>query len=247
MADRYQTEALVIGVHNWGEADKIVTLFTRERGKTRAAAFGSRRPKSPLAAGMQMFRHVEVHILGGQRLDTVKQGVLLHPHRELGEDLATMAYGSFVAEIVQEFFPEGTADEGVFEMLLDVFSAFEARNPRVVALAAAWQILACTGMQLQLARCVHCGKELLDDAVLSMEEGGALCGDCRVPDARPLPESGRKFLLALIGMDWKHPDIIVRRENLLMAEGFLLAYLQGLMGKPLKSLAFIRQLGQEGG
>ena len=48
----YQTAAVVLGSKNWGEADKMVTLFTYDRGLIEAAAFGCRRPRSPLAAGM---------------------------------------------------------------------------------------------------------------------------------------------------------------------------------------------------
>ena len=55
---RYTAHALVIGVHPWGDADKVVELFTAEKGRVRAAAFGSRRPKSALAAALQLFNEV---------------------------------------------------------------------------------------------------------------------------------------------------------------------------------------------
>ena len=51
----YTTEVLVIGVKNWGNADKIVTLLSPEYGKITAAAYGCRRPKSPLASSMAAF------------------------------------------------------------------------------------------------------------------------------------------------------------------------------------------------
>ena len=243
MAAQYKAEALVLGVHNWGEADKLVTFFTRERGKVRAAAFGSRRPKSPLAAGMQMFQHVEVHMTEGQRLDTVRQCILLHRYRKLGEDLMAMAYGSFVAEILREFLPENAAEPVAFDLMLEIFQAFETRNPRVTALIAAWQLLAHFGLQLRLGRCVHCGREIEGDALLHIGEGGVLCKDCGTSDARALSAEGRAFLQALLQLDWKQPKLTVQRENLLMAEQVLLSYLQGMLGKPLRSLAFIQQLG----
>ena len=242
MAAQYKAEALVLGVHNWGEADKMVTLFTRERGKVKAAAFGSRRPKSSLAAGMQMFQHVEVHMTEGRRLDTVRQCALLHRYRKLGEDLTAMAYGSFVAEILREFLPENAVEPKAFDLMLEIFQAFETRNPRVTALAAAWQLLAHFGLQLRLDRCVHCGKEIDGDAFLHIGEGGVLCNACSIPDARAFPAGGRAFLHELLELDWKQPRLKVQRENLLMAEQTLLAYLQGMLGKPLRSLDFIRQL-----
>lgn len=239
----YKVEALVLGVHNWGEADKMVTLFTRERGKVKAAAFGSRRTKSPLAAGMQMFSHLEVALQEGAKLDTVKQCSLLHRYRKLSEDLLVMAYGSVIAELVRELFPERAADQGVFELLLEVFSAFERRNPRLTALVGAWQLLARAGLGLHLERCLHCGREIAGDSFLDLEEGGVLCEDCHTSGIRKLAAEGRGFLLSVLSLDWKNSEgIRVRRENLLMAEQVLLMYLQGMMGKPLKSLDFLRQL-----
>lgn len=243
MAALYTTEALVLAVHNWGEADKMVTLLTRQRGKVRAAAFGCRRPKSPLAAGMQMFSHVEVKLQEGQKVDTVRQCTLLHRYKKLSEDLGAMAYGSFVAELVGEFLPEHAAEQRIFDLLLEVFVAFETRNPRITALAAAWQLLGCFGLQLRLGKCVHCGREISGDAFLHAGEGGVLCSECRVPNARELTGEGRAFLQSLLALDWQHAEgIRVQRENLLMAEQVLLTYLQEMLGKPLRSLEFLRQL-----
>ena len=58
----YGAEGIVLGARNWGEADKIVTVFTRGQGILRAAAFGCRRPRSPLAGAMQMFVHADLQL-----------------------------------------------------------------------------------------------------------------------------------------------------------------------------------------
>ena len=243
MAAQYKVEALVLGARSWGEADKMMTLFTREHGMVTAVAFGCRRPKSPLAAGMQMFTHAEVQLAEGKRMDTVKQCAILHRYKRLSEDFMAMAYGSFVAEVAREFLPEHAAEPEAFALLLDVFASFEVRNPRIVALAAAWQVLACSGLQLRLGHCVHCGREIAGEAFLHIREGGVLCKDCRLPDAKKLAGEGLGFLRSLLDLDWKHSEgIRVQRESLLMAEQVLLAYLQEMLGRPLKSLAFIRQL-----
>ena len=107
----YQTEAVVLGSKNWGDADKMMTFFTKERGLVRAAAFGCRRPRSPLAGGMQMFSHLDLQLSEGRRVDTVRQCLLRRHYRKLSEDLTAMAYGSFVAEFLREFLPDvlGTA------------------------------------------------------------------------------------------------------------------------------------------
>lgn len=241
---RYTASALVLGVHNWGDADKIVTLFTRERGLIRATAFGCRRPRSPLAAGLQMFNEIETELTEGQRLDTVRTAALLHHAKKLSEDLEAMAYGSFVAELVREFLPERQPDSAVYELLTHVLAAFETRNARIVALAAAYQLMEHTGLQLSYERCAHCGKRLQGDAFFSAQAGGALCADDAATDAVPYPAALRAFLAWLCRFGWQTQETFtVTRQDLLAAEQMLIGYLHSLLGHPLKSLAFIHQLG----
>ena len=155
----------------------------------------------------------------------------------------TMAYGAFIAELAMEFLPEHVPEPAVFERLTVIFAAFEERNPRITALAAAYQLLEFTGLQLHYERCVHCGCEIQGDAYFSLQEGGALCTACRMPGAEPFSSELRALLLGMIHLDWQQGTALcVHKQELLAAEGLLLNYLQSLFGRPLRSLAFIQQL-----
>jgi len=239
----YQTAAVVLGSKNWGEADKMVTLFTYDRGLIEAAAFGCRRPRSPLAAGMQMFSSIEVQLSEGKRVDTVRQCTLKKHYKKLTEDLEVMAYGSFVAEFLREFLPPGQAEPQMFAQLLYILDSFEVRNPRVTALMAVIQLLEFTGMQLHFEHCLHCGASIDGEAYLSFSAGGICCADCRESGAVPLSNSLRRFILELRDYDWEKPsELRITGALLMQAENLFLTYLQNLLGKPLKSLAFIQQL-----
>lgn len=239
----YQTAAVVLGSKNWGEADKMMTLFTYDRGLVEAAAFGCRRPRSPLAAGMQMFSSIEVQLSEGKRVDTVRQCTLKKHYKKLSEDLEVMAYGSFVAEFLREFLPPGQPEPQMFARLLYILDSFEVRNPRVTALMAVIQLLEFTGMQLHFEHCLHCGAPVDGEAYLSFNAGGVLCADCREPGAELLPDNLRKFILELRDYDWENPpELRITGAQLMQAENLFLQYLQNLLGKPLKSLAFIQQL-----
>ena len=240
---QYTVEAVVLGVHNWGDADKMVTFMTRDRGKIKAAAYGCRRPKNPLAAGMQLFNHVELQLLEGQRLDTVKQYSLQESFRGISEELTAMAYASFIAELVLELCPEREPHPEVFAKLLHFLGAFSTRNPRVVALAAAYQLLEYTGSQLSFDRCARCGREIAGESFFSWEQGGVICAACHPGGLEAFPESLRQFILSLLSFDWNPAGRLhVTGAALVRAERILLGYLQYLLEKPLKSLAFIQQL-----
>ena len=243
----YHTEAIVLGTRNWGDADKIAMLFTKERGRVTAAAFGCRRPRSALAACIQMFRCIDAELAEGQRMDTLRQCSLLRHYKRLQEDLSAMAYGSFLAELAWEIMPEQVPEPGVYALLLEAFSALERRNPRVAALAAAYQLMELSGMQPSYGNCIRCGREISGNASFCLQEGGAICEECsRTAPAEGIPygASLREFLLALCAFDWKEDTHLqVRREGLLQAERILLGHLHRILGRPLKSVQFLAQLG----
>ena len=197
----YTTEAIVLGAKNWGEADKIMTFFTRERGLVRATAFGCRRPRSQLAGAMQLFSELEVQLAEGQ------------PEPEM------------------------------YARLQAILAAFETRNPRVTALAAVYQLLEYTGLELHYERCVHCAAELQGDAFFAINEGGALCPHCRTAQAVPYPASVRELIVALRDLDWgSAAQLRIHGHDLVAAESIMLAYLPTIIGHPLRSLAFIQQV-----
>lgn len=236
-------EALVLGAVPWGDADKMVTLLTREMGKCKAAAFGARRPKSPLAASLQIFSYIEAELTEGARVSTIRQCTLRERFRRMSEELETIAYGSFVAELATELSPEGEPQPEVFERLLLIFRAFEVRHPRVTALAAACQLLELAGLGLRYGQCAHCGKAAAGDGWIDIEEGGGLCAACTSEAAMPFPQATRELLTNMLHFTWKQDDVLqVRKEALLQAEEIILLYLQSLFGRPLKSLEFIQQL-----
>lgn len=241
----YQTDAVVLGARNWGNADKMMTFFTKERGLVKAAAFGCRRPRSPLAGGMQMFSELELQLSEGKNVDTVKQCTLKRHYKKLSEDLLTMAYGSFVVEFLRLFLPEGQPEPQMYERLLTIFAAFETRNPRITADAAVYQLMEYTGMQLQFEHCVRGGEKIDDDACFSFNEGGVICQACASPVEKLQPFSNelRQFILYLRDFDWQSQEkISVRAKLLQQAEALLLNYLQNLTGRTMQSVAFIQQL-----
>lgn len=239
----YGAEGIVLGARSWGEADKVMTIFTREHGIVRAAAFGCRRPRSPLAGAMQMFVHADLQLAEGGRLETVKTASVRAHHAKLSLDLTALAYATFAAEVIREFMPEGVADAAFFDRLAAILTAFETRNPRVTALAAVLQTLAAAGLRQSYEHCLHCGRQITGNAFFLAREGGVLCADCRTAEAAEFPAELRALLVTLEQLDWDHPPTLQLRGGILMrAESIVLAHVQELVGHPLRSLSFLSQL-----
>ena len=243
---QYQTEAVVLSVRNWGEADKMLRLFSRDHGKITAAAFGARRPKSPLASGLQMFQTVEISLTEGDRVDTVRGCRLVHRFPHFETDLLAMAYASFIAEVLLELMPDGAPQPEVYDWLPGVLAACGAKNPRIVALAAGWQLLGFAGMGLSFGDCAVSGVPIEGDAFFSAAEGGALSPQAaaEIPTKRPYPESLRTLLSTLAAIDWTSPPkFTAKKSDVTAGENLLVTYLQETFGHGLRSLKFIRQMG----
>lgn len=241
-----QTEAIVLSVRNWGEADKMLRLFSRDYGKITAAAFGARRPKSPLASGLQMFHTVELSLSTGERVDTVRGCRLVSRFPHLETDLVAMAYASFIAEVLLELMPDGAPQPEIYDWLPRALAACGPKNPRIVALAAGFQLLNFAGMGLSFDACAVSGAPIEGDAFFCAAEGGALSltAAVEIAEKRPYPESLRKLLSILAVIDWDAPPVFTAKKSDVMAgEALLVAHLQETFGHGLRSLKFIRQLG----
>lgn len=244
----YSTEVLVLGVKNWGNADKIVTLLSPEYGLIRAAAYGCRRPKSILAAAMQPFSWLDIQLSRGEKMDTVRQCEHKGFFSDLYEDLTAMAYASFVAEFAKEIANEDEPQPEIYQLLLKVLPCMTKFNPRICALACAYQLLEFTGYQLHYFTCSLCGSEITGDAYFDFHQGGAICDGCLITQRRATHNynsSLRLFIQQLMNINWDSPQKFqVKGADLVHAEQILLNYVQNLIGKPFKSLAFIKQVTQ---
>ncbi len=242
----YETEAIVLGATNWGEADKIVTLLTREKGKVRAVAYGSRRAKSPLSSLTQLFNVADLQLFASAHgLDIVRSYAHKFFLADLSYDYEAFGYGAFVAELICEFCEEKEAQPELYEKILLIVPSFKKRKPRIVALAAFYQILECTGYQLQYKKCVKCGNALDEGAAFSLSEGGALCHNCKgsIKDKFPYKLALQKLIATLLDFKWQDDVVLnLSAQALKEAEKLMIDYLRYIFNKDLKSLAFIQQL-----
>lgn len=237
---QYKTEAILLVVRDWDNADRMVTLFSREYGKIPAMAYGARRPKSLLAGSTQPFIHAELVMTAGKSIDSIKQCDIRRSFREIREDLVKMAYANFLAELVVELWPEREADQAAFDLLLAAFDLMGKRNPRLTALACALQLLPLAGFRPEFGQCVACGQPVAYPACFNAEAGGGVCAACAHPHFPECSAEVVAFVDRLQGLDWRDPgQFTVTGATLMQAEKLLADFITCRLDKPLKSMAFI--------
>ena len=206
MPRTYPTEAVVLRSLRLGEADRIVHLYTRERGRLGAVAKGIRKTKSRFGGRLEPLSHVALQLhQGSGELQTVTGVDLVRAHNGVREDPYRLNVGLIGAEAMLRLFTEQEKNDRAFTALTRFLDALEepagrASKPALDALALAFQLklLWLSGYLPHLTSCAECGA---DDAPLvgySPQAGGAVCRACG-DGSMPLAPAGIRGIEALLG------------------------------------------------
>ncbi|MHB8946253.1 MAG: DNA repair protein RecO [Bacillota bacterium] len=257
----YKTEGIVLRARNLGEADKSLTIYTREEGKVQAAASGARRSRSPLAAATQPYTHGFMLCFRGRGLDRLSQFEIREPFAGLREDLAKSAYATYFAELTDEFTRERDRNPDLFLLLLAAQHMLQAgSDPEVTARLYELRLLSLAGLRPELSRCAGCGKAVSPAegradggraeggwnlGGFSVAAGGVLCPDCAGKDetAISVPPGAIESARFLLTADLRKAAALKLAAPVARAlEDTLSAYILYHLEKPLKSLNFLREV-----
>src|SRR5207244_7314877 len=115
----YRTPAVILKRMDLGEADRIVTLFSRDEGKIRAVAKGVRRTTSRVAGHLEPFTLSDVMFAVGRELDVISQADTLEAFRAIREDLVLTTHAYYLAEMVDVLTEDRMENRAVFDVLVD--------------------------------------------------------------------------------------------------------------------------------
>ena len=174
----HRDEAVVLRTYKLGEADRIVVLLTRGRGKVRAVAKGVRKTKSKFGARLEPTSHVALQLYEGRELDIVTQAESIDQFRAVRGDLDRIARASTMLETADQLAQEGEVNPRLYQMLVGALRTLEGSSSPLVVPAFLLKVLALEGYRPEVEACVQCGDEgplvAFDD-----ESGGLLCRSCR--------------------------------------------------------------------
>ena len=189
----YKTEAIVLRSMRFSEADRILHLYTANRGRIGAIAKGVRKTKSRFGARLEPLSHVELMLHEGSgELQTITGVELLRSHHVTREDTYRLNVGMIGAEAMLRLFGEPEANERAFGALarfLDLLdeTPHAAERPTLDPLGLSFQLklLWLSGYLPHLTSCVECGADGATLAGYSPRAGGAVCRAC-APKAEAL-------------------------------------------------------------
>jgi DNA repair protein RecO (recombination protein O) len=239
----YRDEGVVLRAQKLGEADRIVTLLTRDHGRVRAVAKGVRRTSSRIGARLEPFGHVDVQFYAGRTLDGVTQVETIAAYgAALVQDYGRYTAGQAMLETAERLTPEeGEPAVQQYLLLVGGLRALVAAEHDAGLVLDAYLVrsLAVAGWAPSFDSCARCGAPGPHRA-FSVSSGGALCTADRLPGSAAPAGETMLLLGALLTGDWDLADASeprARRE----ASGLVAAYLSWQLERGLRSLPLVER------
>lgn len=231
----------MLRTHKLGEADRIITLLTRQRGLVRAVGKGVRKTSSRFGGRLEPFMHVDLQLAEGRSLDVITQVETISAFaRDLGADYPRYTAGTAMLETAERLV-QGDGEPAVqqYQLLVGALRALTGQE-----LSAAWVLdsyqlraLAVAGYAPSFDGCARCGT-VGPHRHFHAASGGMLCDVCRVPGSAAPGAPTVALLAALLAGDWpvvRETDDRSRRE----ATGLVSSYLSWHLERGLRSLSHV--------
>ncbi|NIM59148.1 MAG: DNA repair protein RecO [Candidatus Aminicenantes bacterium] len=176
-----QSEAIVLRSFNVGEQDKIVVLFSRDKGIIKGVAKGARKFGSRFGSSLEPLSLVKVFYYEKERKDlvTISNCDLVESFFEIQDDLQTSFTLSYFAELIEEFSPSRAKDDTLYRLLLTILNSLKGGGDLnfLTRYFEAW-LLKINGVLPDLDKCKKCHKTLTDSGWLSPKKDGIYCSRC---------------------------------------------------------------------
>ncbi len=245
-----RVEAIVLKHSDFGEADRLLTLYTREEGKIKAIAKGARKTRSRKAGHVEPFSQVRLQLARGKNFFVVSQAEAINTHAILAEDLERLGYASYVVELLERFSVDEDQNRALYRLLRDTLSRLEDEAQVQIAIRYyEIHLLDELGFRPELQECLKCGQDIRpEDQFFSTQQGGVLCPNCGPtdPSAHPISMHALKYLRHFQRSTYAEALRAQMKTSVqLELETLMNHYLTYLLEKNLNSPRFLRNVRKD--
>jgi DNA repair protein RecO (recombination protein O) len=244
----YPAEAVVLRKVDFGEADRILTLFTLERGKLPAIAKGVRKAKARMSGQLDVFAHGRWMLAEGRNMDVVTQFQRIGDKGGIYGDLPRSAAAAMVAEIADKVLEERHPQPDLFHLVTETLAHLgdPAIDPRMESSDFLTRVLVELGYAPELRACARCGGPLPEAGMaFSPISGGVVCAGCAtlIESAFAIDTRAVKILRVLAAGDREMFFRLRLEDRDLAAVGAALeAQVEHHLDRRLKSIDFVRRV-----
>ncbi|SER70258.1 DNA repair protein RecO [Salipaludibacillus aurantiacus] len=238
-------EGIIIRTNDYGETNKILTVYSRENGKTALMARGAKRPKSRFASVSQLFVYGTFIYQKSKGIGTLNQADIIDSFRDVRSDLMVTAYGAVMVELIDRLTEDQDKNPYLFELLYQLLHHLnEGDDGEILLRILETKMLTYSGSTPTLHECANCGNTDLP-FMFSLRFGGALCTQCLANDDYHLKVSPAVMKLLRLFQQINPArigQISVKEETKKQLKEVLELYYQEYVGIKLKSKRFLDQM-----
>ena len=242
-----RVEAVILRHSDWGEADRMLTVFTRERGKMRVIAKGVRKLHSRKAGHLEPFTRSTLMLAHGRELWIVTQADTQDAYLPVKEELVRTGYAAHIVELLDRFTYDEGENASLYRLLADTLGRISTESDYTTAVRYyEVRLLDNLGYRPELFHCVNCDQEIKpEDQFFSAEQGGVLCPNCgrSAQGAKPISMPALKYLRHFQRSSYTEASRALIPEGIQKEmEALMLYYLTYLLERGLNTTAFIREV-----
>ncbi len=208
--NNFVTDAINLKSYNLSESDKIIVMYSRDRGLIKGVAKGVKKPKSKLGARMDLLVANKLMLYKGKNLDTICQAEALNTFNKIRQNMDKIFYSLYISEVVTNFGVEDDpCSNEIFDLLYKALDAIASAQEKIEILLAVlkfqMKMMVLSGFGIDLNTCLKCGCDLGDGKMyFSFTLGGVICPECNQSYGIPvvMHYKLRDFLKALEQTDF---------------------------------------------
>ncbi len=254
MVDKnYTTDAINLRSYDLSDADKIVVMYSKDKGIIRSVAKGVKRPKSKLGARMDSLMANTLMFSRGRNLDTICQAQTINNFKNIRSNILKLMFSSYISEIVANFGLEcDPRSEETYNLLYSALNKIsestEKRDILITVIKFQLKMMLISGIIPEFDTCLCCGKRIVnEDMYFSKDRCGIFCAECNDKYHIPLKMHYkiRDFLVAMLQFDFDYVseyDLKATEKICIVCFNLLKDYLSSHSDKKFKSEKLIAEV-----
>ena len=237
-----KTKGIIIKRRNFGEADRILTIYTENIGKVSVMAKGVRKTLSKLSGHIEIFYLSNLMLAEGKNFYTLTGAELIEDFNNLRNNLKHAENAFLVAEAVDKLIEEENPSEDIFHLIIEAIKNIDCyKNDNNLTINYfLLRLLVYIGHKPELSNCVKCGNKLMEgNNFFSSYLGGVVCPNCRQHDAnsKPISLNVIKTMRIIIDSDFSYCNKIkIYKPDNLELEKLLTYFCETIAEKEFNSL-----------
>lgn len=206
--NNFVTDAINLKSYNLSESDKIIVMYSKDKGLIRGVAKGVKKPKSKLGARMDLLVANKLMLYKGKSLDRICQADVLNTFNKTRSDMNKIFYSMYVSEIVSNFgLEDDPCSKEIYELLykaLDKISNSLSKEQILIAVIKfQLKMMQISGFGIEFDNCLVCGRKIENENMyFSTSCGGVTCEQCSKGSGLMMHFKIRDFLKAMLDVDF---------------------------------------------